>query len=211
MEKPKLRGIVHLVMSPLSLVAGLTLITLADELRGRITLGIFTLTAVTLFTCSALYHRVAWTDKNKAIWRRIDHSNISILIAGTYTPFAVYFLQPSQTKTLLIVAWGGAILISLLRIFWLSAPRWLYVAGYISLGWAAVFYMPQFLNSGGIAIFILILTGGVLYSAGGVIYALKKPNFSINWFGFHELFHAMTAAAFICHFIAAILTVFTKN
>ena len=211
MEKPKLRGIVHLVMSPLSLVAGLTLITLADELRGRITLGIFTLTAVTLFTCSALYHRVAWTDKNKAIWRRIDHSNISILIAGTYTPFAVYLLKPSQTKTLLIVAWGGATLISLLRIFWLSAPRWLYVAGYISLGWAAVFYMPQFLQSGGVAIFILILTGGVLYSAGGVIYALKKPNFSFNWFGFHELFHAMTAAAFICHFIAAVLTVFTKN
>jgi hemolysin III len=211
MEKPKLRGIVHLVMSPLSLVAGLTLITLANELRGRITLGIFTLTAVTLFTCSALYHRVAWTDKNKAIWRRIDHSNISILIAGTYTPFAVYLLQPSQTKTLLIVAWGGAILISLLRIFWLSAPRWLYVAGYISLGWAAVFYMPEFLKSGGVAIFILIVTGGVLYSAGGVIYALKKPNFSINWFGFHELFHAMTAAAFICHFVAAVLTVFVKH
>ena len=210
MEKPKLRGIVHLVMSPLSLVAGLTLITLANELRGRITLGIFTLTAVTLFTCSALYHRVAWTDKNKAIWRRIDHSNISILIAGTYTPFAVYLLQPSQTKTLLIVAWGGAILISLLRIFWLSAPRWLYVAGYISLGWAAVFYMPEFLKSGGVAIFILIVTGGLLYSAGGVIYALKKPNFSINWFGFHELFHAMTAAAFICHFVAAVLTVFVK-
>jgi hemolysin III len=211
MEKPKLRGIVHLVMSPLSLVAGLTLITLANELRGRITLGIFTLTAVTLFTCSALYHRVAWTDKNKAIWRRIDHSNISILIAGTYTPFAVYLLQPSQTKTLLIVAWGGAILISLLRIFWLSAPRWLYVAGYISLGWAAVFYMPEFLNSGGVVIFILILTGGLLYSAGGVIYALKKPNFSINWFGFHELFHAMTAAAFVCHFVAAVLTVFVKH
>jgi len=211
MEKPKLRGIVHLVMSPLSLVAGLILITLANELRGRITLGIFTLTAVTLFTCSALYHRVAWNDRNKAIWRRIDHSNISILIAGTYTPFAVYLLQPSQTKALLIVAWGGAILISLLRIFWLSAPRWLYVAGYISLGWAAVFYMPAFLNSGGIAIFVLILIGGVLYSAGGVIYALKKPNFSINWFGFHELFHALTAAAFICHFVAAILTVFSNR
>ena len=211
MEKPKLRGIVHLVMSPLSLVAGLILITLANELRGRITLGIFMLTAVTLFTCSALYHRVAWNDKNKAIWRRIDHSNISILIAGTYTPFAVYLLQPSQTKTLLIVAWGGAILISLLRIFWLSAPRWLYVAGYISLGWAAVFYMPTFLNSGGVAIFILILTGGLLYSAGGVIYALKKPNFSISWFGFHELFHALTAAAFICHFVAAILTVFSNR
>jgi len=211
MEKPKLRGIVHLVMSPLSLVAGLILITLANELRGRITLGIFTLTAVTLFTCSALYHRVAWNDRNKAIWRRIDHSNISILIAGTYTPFAVYLLEPSQTKVLLALAWGGAILSSLLRIFWLSAPRWLYVSSYIALGWAAVFYMPAFLESAGVLIFVLILVGGVLYSAGGVIYALKKPNFSINWFGFHELFHAMTAAAFICHFIAAVLTVYSKN
>ena len=211
MEKPKLRGIVHLVMSPLSLVAGLILITLANELRGRITLGIFTLTAVTLFTCSALYHRVAWNDRNKAIWRRIDHSNISILIAGTYTPFAVYLLEPSQTRVLLSLAWGGALLSSLLRIFWLSAPRWLYVSGYIALGWAAVFYMPAFLESAGVLIFVLILVGGVFYSVGGVIYALKKPNFSINWFGFHELFHAMTAAAFICHFIAAVLTVYSKN
>ena len=211
MEKPKLRGIVHLVMSPLSLVAGLILITLANELRGRITLGIFTLTAVTLFTCSALYHRVAWNDRNKAIWRRIDHSNISILIAGTYTPFAVYLLEPSQSRVLLSLAWGGALLSSLLRIFWLSAPRWLYVSGYIALGWAAVFYMPAFLESAGVLIFVLILVGGIFYSVGGVIYALKKPNFSINWFGFHELFHAMTAAAFICHFIAAVLTVYSKN
>ena len=199
------------MMSPISLVAGLILITLADELRGRITLGIFTLTAVTLFTCSALYHRVSWSDKNRAIWRRIDHSNIAVLIAGTYTPFAIYLLEADQAKILLILAWGGALLSSLLRIFWLSAPRWLYVSGYIALGWAAVIYMPDFLNSGGVAIFVLILVGGVLYSAGGMIYALKKPNFSINWFGFHELFHAMIAAAFICHFVAAILTVYTKS
>ncbi len=177
MEKPKLRGIVHLVMSPISLVAGLILITLADELRGRITLGIFTLTAVTLFTCSALYHRVAWTDKNKAIWRRIDHSNIAILIAGTYTPFAIYLLEPGQARLLLILAWGGALLSSLLRIFWLSAPRWLYVGGYIALGWAAVIYLPEFLDQGGVAIFVLVLAGGICYSVGGIIYAIKKPNF----------------------------------
>jgi hemolysin III len=211
MEKPKLRGIVHLVMSPISLVAGLVLITLADELRGRITLGIFSLTAVTLFTCSALYHRVSWTPKNKAIWRRIDHSNISILIAGSYTPFAVYLLEPQQSRTLLIVAWGGALLSSLLRIFWISAPRWLYVSSYIALGWAAVIYLPEFLQNGGVAIFVLILVGGALYSAGGVIYAIKKPNISINWFGFHELFHAFTAAAFICHFVAGALTVFLNQ
>ena len=104
-------------MSPLSLVAGLTLITLADELRGRITLGIFTLTAVTLFTCSALYHRIAWNDKNKAIWRRIDHSNISILIAGTYTPFAVYLLEPNQTKILLLWLGVGRYLAHYLEFF----------------------------------------------------------------------------------------------
>jgi hemolysin III len=208
MEKPKLRGIVHLVMSPISLVAGLILITLADELRGRITLGIFTLTAVTLFTCSALYHRVAWNDKNKAIWRRIDHSNISILIAGTYTPFAIYLLEPNQAQILLILAWSGALISSLLRIFWLAAPRWLYVGGYIALGWAAVIYLPEFLQQSGVAIFVLVISGGLCYSVGGIIYALKKPNFSINWFGFHELFHVLTAAGFICHFIAGALTVF---
>jgi len=211
LSRPKLRGMIHLVMSPLALVAGLVLITITTELRGRITLTIFTLTAVSLFTCSAIYHRVPWGPSAKAIWRRIDHSNISILIAGTYTPFAVYLLEPNQARTLLIVAWSGALLSSLLRIFWLSAPRWLYVSGYIALGWAAVIYLPEFLQSGGVAIFVLILTGGVLYSAGGVIYALKKPNFSINWFGFHELFHAMTAAAFICHFVAGALTVFLKG
>ena len=198
-------------MSPISLVAGLVLITLADEVRGRITLGIFTMTAVTLFTCSALYHRVSWTPKNKAIWRRIDHSNISILIAGSYTPFAVYLLEPQQSRTLLIVAWGGALLSSLLRIFWISAPRWLYVSSYIALGWAAVIYLPEFLQNGGVAIFVLILVGGALYSAGGVIYAIKKPNISINWFGFHEMFHAFTAAAFICHFVAGALTVFLNQ
>ena len=198
-------------MSPISLVAGLILITLADELRGRITLGIFTLTAVTLFTCSALYHRVAWNDKNKAIWRRIDHSNIAILIAGTYTPFAIYLLEPGQARLLLILAWGGALISSLLRIFWLSAPRWLDVGGYIALGWAAVIYLPEFLDQGGVAIFVLVLSGGICYSVGGIIYAIKKPNFSINWFGFHELFHVLTAAGFICHFVAGALTVFLKG
>ena len=198
-------------MSPISLVAGLILITLADELRGRITLGIFTLTAVTLFTCSALYHRVAWNDKNKAIWRRIDHSNIAILIAGTYTPFAIYLLEPVQARLLLILAWGGALISSLLRIFWLSAPRWLYVGGYIALGWAAIIYLPEFLDQGGVAIFVLVLAGGICYSVGGIIYAIKKPNFSINWFGFHELFHVLTAAGFICHFVAGALTVFLKG
>jgi hemolysin III len=205
---PKLRGLVHLIMSPISLVVGIVLITLATELRGRITLGVFTITAVTLFTCSALYHRVGWSKKYKAVWRRIDHANIPILIAGTYTPFAIFLLDSSQAKILLGVVWSGAILTALLRITWLTAPRWLYVIAYIALGWAAIAYMPEFLQSGGVLIFLLILLGGLLYSAGAIIYALKRPNFSPRWFGFHELFHSFTAGAFIAHLVAAIIVVF---
>ena len=208
---PKLRGIIHLVMSPLSLVAGLTLITVADRLKGRVTLGIFPLTAVILFTCSALYHRVGWSARNKAIWRRIDHANIPILIAGTYTPFAVFLLNRHQATILLSLVWSGAIFTAAIRVLWITAPRWLYVPLYIALGWAAVIYLPEFYKKGGVAVFTLILVGGLCYSSGGLIYAIKKPNFSFRWFGFHELFHALTAAAFICQFVAAGLVVFTTR
>ena len=207
LSRPKLRGIIHLIMSPLALVAGLTLITITSELRGRITLTIFTLTAVSLFTCSAIYHRVPWSPAAKAVWRRIDHANIPLLIAGTYTPFSIYLLEKERAVLLLSIVWGGALLSGIFRVFWLTAPRWLYVPIYLGLGWAAFFYFPDFYRSGGLLVFILIALGGVLYSVGAIIYAIKRPNFSINWFGFHELFHAMTAAAFVAHFIAAVLVI----
>ena len=194
-------------MSPLALVAGLTLVTITSELRGRVTLTIFTLTAVSLFTCSAIYHRVPWGPTAKAVWRRIDHANIPLLIAGTYTPFAIYLLEKNQAVVLLSLVWGGAVLSGFFRVFWLSAPTWLYVPIYIALGWAALIYLPDFYRNGGLLVLLLIGLGGVLYSVGALIYAIKKPNFSINWFGFHELFHAMTAAAFISHFIAAVLVI----
>ena len=210
-EKPRLRGLIHLIMSPVSLVAGLVLVALADKLRGRIALGIFTLAAVTLFTGSALYHRVGWKPKTKEVWRRIDHANITILIAGTYTPFAIFLLDKTQAIVLLSIVWAGAIATSLLRVLWLRAPRWLYVPIYLALGWAAVFFMPDFWRNGGVAVYLLILLGGIFYSLGAVIYALKKPNFSTKWFGFHELFHALTAAAFVVQFIAAGIVVYTHQ
>ena len=125
LSRPKLRGIIHLVMSPLALVAGLTLITITSELRGRITLTIFTLTAVSLFTCSAIYHRVPWSPAAKAVWRRIDHANIPLLIAGTYTPFSIYLLNAHEAAILLSIVWAGALLSGIFRVFWLGAPRWL--------------------------------------------------------------------------------------
>jgi hemolysin III len=165
------------------------------------------LTAVSLFTCSAIYHRVPWSPAAKAVWRRIDHANIPLLIAGTYTPFSIYLLEKQQAVILLSLVWGGALLSGVFRVFWLSAPKWLYVPIYLALGWAAFIYFPDFYQAGGPLVFTLIALGGILYSAGAIIYALKKPNFSINWFGFHELFHALTAAAFISHFIAALLVI----
>lgn len=207
LSRPKLRGIIHLIMSPLALVAGLTLITITSELRGRITLTIFTLTAVSLFTCSAIYHRVPWSPAAKAVWRRIDHANIPLLIAGTYTPFSIYLLEKEKAVILLSIVWAGALLSGIFRVFWLTAPRWLYVPIYLGLGWAAFVYFPDFYRSGGLLVFILIALGGLLYSAGAIIYAIKRPNFSINWFGFHELFHALTAAAFVSHFIAAVVVI----
>lgn len=208
LDVPKLRGVVHLVMSPISLVTGIVLITLASEFAGRITLGVFTLTAVTLFTCSTLYHRVGWSKKYKAVWRRIDHANIPILIAGTYTPFAIFLLESRSATLLLSAVWGGAIATAILRVAWVTAPRWLYVIAYIALGWAAIAYLPEFLNEGGVLIFALVLLGGILYSVGALIYATKKPNISPRWFGFHELFHSFTAGAFLAHLTAAILVVF---
>ncbi|MEI6220912.1 MAG: hemolysin III family protein [Actinomycetes bacterium] len=210
-EKPRLRGLIHLIMSPVSLVAGLVLVALADKLRGRIALGIFTLAAVTLFTGSALYHRVGWKPKTKEVWRRIDHANITVLIAGTYTPFAIFLLNKGQAIVLLSIVWGGAILTSLMRVLWLNAPRWLYVPLYLILGWAAVIFLPEFWQHGGVAVFILITLGGLCYSLGGIVYGLKKPNFSRTWFGFHEFFHALTAAAFILQFIAAGIVVYTHH
>jgi len=210
-EKPRLRGLIHLIMSPVSLVAGLVLVALADKLRGRIALGIFTLAAVTLFTGSALYHRVGWKPKTKEVWRRIDHANITVLIAGTYTPFAIFLLNKGQAIVLLSIVWGGAILTSLMRVLWLNAPRWLYVPLYLILGWAAVIFLPEFWQHGGVAVFILITLGGLCYSLGGIVYGLKKPNFSRAWFGFHEFFHALTAAAFILQFIAAGIVVYTHQ
>ena len=210
-QSPRLRGLIHLIMSPVSLVAGLVLVALADKLQGRIALGIFTLAAVILFTGSALYHRVGWKPKTKAVWRRIDHANITILIAGTYTPFAIFLLTKNQAVVLLSVVWAGAIATSLLRVFWLSAPRWLYVPLYLLLGWAAVFFLPDFWRNGGVAVFLLIALGGICYSLGGLVYGIKKPNFSRTWFGFHELFHALTAAAFTLQFIAAGIVVYTHH
>ena len=206
--KPRLRGWLHAVTFPLAAVAGLVLVTFAPTVTGRAAAAVFTLCAMLLFGVSALYHRGTWDVRGHAVLRRLDHSNIFLLIAGTYTPFALLLLDRRQATILLVTVWGGALLGVMFRVFWVGAPRWLYTPIYIALGWTAVFWLGDFRNSGGDATLVLLLAGGLFYSLGGVVYALKRPDPSPTWFGFHEIFHACTIAGFACHYIGISLITF---
>jgi hemolysin III len=204
---PILRGWLHLGTAPVALISGSALVILAPTLQARFTIAIFTLSAVALFSISATYHTIDWTPGVKRVLRRLDHANIFLIIAGTYTPLTVIWLETQTATILLTLVWGGSIIGLLFRIFWLNAPRWLYVPIYIALGWAALIYLPDFYQNAGGLIVSLILAGGILYSLGAIIYALKRPNISPKYFGFHELFHSLTIAAFFCHYAAIAITV----
>ena len=206
--KPRLRGWLHAGTFPVALVAGLVLCLLAPSGRGRLGAVIFTVTAGLLFGTSAVYHRGTWSARVTGILKRLDHSNIFLIIAGTYTPFALTLLPFDQARSLLLVVWLGAIGGVLFRVFWVSAPRWLYTPIYVALGWVAVFYFGPLLDHGGPAIVSLIAAGGLLYTLGAVVYATKRPDPSPRWFGFHEIFHALTVAAFVTHYVAVSLAVY---
>ena len=206
LPKPRLRGMLHLIAFPTSLVIGLLLVALGETVTIRLACAAFVLTAGMLFGVSAVYHRGTWSPQHAIILRRFDPANIFLIIAGP-TPIAAALLAPRQALTLLAIAWGGALIGVCFRIFWTGAPRWLYVPAYVALGWVAMFYMPQLFASGGWAVVILLIAGGLAYTGGAVMYALKRPNPSPAWFGFHELFHAGTLIGFGCHFAAVAVAV----
>lgn len=205
--KPSWRGWLHAGTAPLVLLAGIALVLLAPGLAAKVTCAIYVTTGVLLFGTSALYHRGNWPPHTKALLKRLDHSNIMLVIAGSYTPLSALML-PRPTATLLLwMIWVGAIAGVLFRVVWVNAPRWLYVPIYVLLGITALFFLPQFWAAGPVPT-VLICLGGAFYIAGAVIYGIKKPNFSHRHFGFHELFHALTVAGFATHFVAVVLVVF---
>jgi hemolysin III len=214
--KPKLRGWLHAGTAPLALAAGVVLVALSPTASTRVGSAAFALSALLVFTVSAIYHRGTWSPRTWAFLRRFDHANIFVLIAGTYTPYALLFLHGEARTTLLLIVWAAAIAGVLFRVFWTDAPRWLYTPMYIALGWAAVFFIPQFVDgankfSSGIAIatLALVAAGGILYTVGGVVYGLKKPNPSPRWFGFHEVFHSFTILAFVAHYVGVSLATYS--
>lgn len=206
--KPRLRGWLHAGAFPLALIGGLLLTAVAPTLSARIGAAVYTATAGLLFGVSGVYHRGNWSWRTGMMLRRFDHANIFVIIAGSYTPFAMILLPVDQARVLLTLVWGGAVLGVLFRVFWVSAPRWLYVPLYIALGWAAIFWLPAFAQYGGAAVVTLIIVGGLLYTLGATVYGTKLPNPSPRWFGFHEVFHALTLGGFVSHHIAAWLAAF---
>lgn len=206
--KPALRGWLHQLFAPVCLVAGMALVVLAHSPAERLACAVYTLSALLLFANSAFYHRGSWSPGVHAVFRRVDHANIFVFIAGSYTPLAVGMLHGSSLRTLLGLVWACALAGVLFRVFWITAPRWLYVALYLSMGWAAVGWMGQFWHTGGPLVVGLIAAGGVVYSLGAVVYGLKRPNPWPATFGFHEIFHSCTILAAICHYLAIWLVLF---
>ncbi|XHM91793.1 hemolysin III family protein [Peterkaempfera sp. SMS 1(5)a] len=209
--KPKLRGWLHAGMFPASVAAGIVLICLARTPEARLACTVYSVSAWLLFGVSAVYHRFTWGPRGEAVLRRLDHANIFLIIAGTYTPFTLLLVHGGRREVLLWLVWAGALAGIGFRVFWVGAPRWLYTPCYLALGWAAVFFLPDFLRTGGVAVLVLIITGGLLYSVGGVVYGLKRPNPSPRWFGFHEVFHSFTLAAFIVQYIGVSIVAYSAT
>ena len=206
-QRPRLRGWLHAVMLPTAILGGIALVELADSSEERISVAIFALAATVLFGTSALLHRGTWSPGVEGALRRTDHSNIYLIIAATCTPFAVLAMPNERGRVLLFIVWIGALIGVAFRVLWVGAPRWLYTPVYVALGWVAIFYLSDLVRGAGVVAVVLIALGGVLYSAGAVVYGTKWPNPSAEWFGFHEVFHVLTIAAFAAHYLAVWMVV----
>ncbi len=201
--KPKLRGVSHEWAFFLSLGFGVALIVLAKTPKATLAVGIYAVSLSALFGTSALYHRVNWSRPRARQWmRRLDHSMIFFLIAGTYTPFALLVLSGPLADAILAVVWIGAIAGAIVEMIWIDHPKWVGALIYLALGWVAVAAFPELWSEMGVAGTMLVAVGGLLYTAGAVVYATQRPNPSPAVFGYHEVFHLFVIAAAIAHFSA---------
>ena len=201
--KPKLRGVSHEWAFFVSLVCGAALIFFAKTPKATLAVAIYAVSLSALLGTSALYHRVNWKRPDVRQWmRRLDHSMIFFLIAGTYTPFALLVLDGALATAILVVVWTGAIVGAIVEVVWINHPKWASVLLYMSLGWVAVITFPALWSSLGVGGSMLVVAGGVLYTAGAVVYATQRPNPNPAIFGYHEVFHLFVIAAAIAHFSA---------
>jgi hemolysin III len=210
--RPRLRGWLHLYAFGVSIVGGVVLVSLAATRPGWAPLWstlIYAVTVCGLFGVSALYHRKLWGPRGYAVMKRLDHSMIFVFIAGTYTPFCVLLLPPDRAELLLSIVWGGALAGVALKLLWPRAPKWVSVPAYIALGWVSVFMLPDILHAGGMTVLVLLAVGGLAYTVGAIFYALKWPNPWPATFAHHEVFHACTLVAAICHQVAVYFALYS--
>ncbi|HEY7224905.1 MAG TPA: hemolysin III family protein [Micromonosporaceae bacterium] len=209
--KPLLRGWLHTYAFFVALACGVVLCSLAatrDGLAPFVGALTYSVCLCGLFGVSALYHRRVWSPRGHALMRRLDHSMIFVFIAGTYTPFSVLLLPPRHAAVILWVVWGGALAGVVMKLAWPHAPRWASAPVYVALGWVAVFVLPGLVRSGGVALLVLLLVGGVAYTVGAVFYALRRPKGWPRYFGHHEFFHACTVLAALAHHVALYLALY---
>ncbi len=204
--KPKLRGVIHEYAFPVSIVAGAILVIAASGGRERLAFAIYAVSLSALLGTSAVYHRVNWKRPSTRRWmRRLDHSMIFLLIAGTLTPFAVLVLEGTLASAVLIAVWAGAAAGIIVELIWTDSPRWVSVGVYVSVGWIGALAFPAIVVRAGAGAGLLIALGGVLYMVGAVIYARQRPDPNPAVFGYHEIFHVLVVAAAASHFAAIAL------
>ncbi len=209
---PRLRGLLHAGAFPAAVAAAVVLVAIAPTRPARIAAAVYGVSCMALFGVSAAYHRSQPGSRRRSLLARLDHVSILLLIAGTYTPLAVLALHGAARLSMLAVIWTAAaagIMVRLIwRATWRPAPRWLIASLFITLGWVAVFVLPQLLQGAGALVLVLVLAGGVLYSLGALVYARRRPDPSPRWFGFHEVFHLMTILAYLAPYAAVFLVVY---
>jgi len=199
--KPKLRGVSHEWAFFVSLVLGVALIVVAKTPKATLAVAIYAVSLSALLGTSALYHRVNWKRPNVRAWmRRLDHTMIFFLIAGTYTPFALIVMHGTIATAVLIFVWVGAIAGAIVEMVWIGHPKWVSATVYLTIGWVAAIAFPQLWDTLGPGGALLLVGGGLLYTAGAVVYATQRPNPSPAIFGYHEVFHAFVIAAALVHF-----------
>jgi len=194
--KPRLRGVSHQWAFFVSVVTGVALVLAAPNGRATAAVAIYAVSVAGLFGASALYHRINWSTVGARRWmRRLDHSMIFLLIAGTYTPFAVLALDGPLATAILIVVWAAALGGIVLKLAWIDAPKWLIAVIYVAIGWVALAAFPQLLSRLGVTATAMVAAGGLLYTAGAIVYARQRPDPVPTVFGYHEIFHALVILA----------------
>ena len=196
---PRLRGVAHQWAFVASIFTGTALVLSASSSRARLAAAIYAVSVAALFASSALYHRVSWRSPGARRWmRRLDHSMIFVMIAGTYTPIALIALRGALAGALLITVWAAVAAGIVLKLTWIEAPEWLGALLYVLLGWVGVVALPTL----GAEAAALVAGGGVLYTAGAVVYAGKRPDPVAAVFGYHEVFHVLVIAAAALQYMA---------